>query len=197
MNYLAHAWLSFNEPELLAGNLISDFVKGKIKFNYTGGVFTGIELHRAIDGFTDTHDATRRAAEVFRPYYRLYAGAFVDVVYDHFLARDENEFPAGGLLSFSENVYRQLAPFVPQAPERFQQLFPHMRSQNWLFNYQYRWGIERSFRGLVHRATYMTESQTALALFDTYYALLESCYRQFIPEVHAFARNWLDARQNH
>jgi hypothetical protein len=29
MNYLAHAYLSFNEPDILVGNLISDFVKGK------------------------------------------------------------------------------------------------------------------------------------------------------------------------
>jgi acyl carrier protein phosphodiesterase len=29
MNYLAHAYLSFGEPDILAGNMISDFVKGK------------------------------------------------------------------------------------------------------------------------------------------------------------------------
>lgn len=29
MNYLAHAYLSFDEPEILVGNMISDFVKGK------------------------------------------------------------------------------------------------------------------------------------------------------------------------
>lgn len=34
MNYLAHAYLSFNDPEILVGNLISDFVKGKKKFDY-------------------------------------------------------------------------------------------------------------------------------------------------------------------
>ena len=192
MNYLAHAWLSFNEPGILAGNLVSDFVKGKAKLNYSGDVRRGIELHRAIDAFTDTHEATRAAKEVFRPHYRLYAGAFVDVVYDHFLARDEKEFPPGRLESFSETVYRQMAPYVPQMPERFQQMFPYMREHNWLLNYRYRWGVERSFGGLVRRAAYMDESQTALAVFDEHYALLQSCYRQFAPEVYAFARGWLD-----
>ena len=33
MNYLAHAYLSFNKPDILAGNIISDFVKGKKKFD--------------------------------------------------------------------------------------------------------------------------------------------------------------------
>ena len=31
VNYLAHAYLSFGDPEILTGNLISDFVKGKKK----------------------------------------------------------------------------------------------------------------------------------------------------------------------
>ena len=191
MNYLAHAYLSFNEPGILAGNLISDFVKGKAKYNYAPDVLKGIDLHRAIDEFTDTHDVTRQAKEVFRPHYRLYAGAFMDVVYDHFLATDETRFPEGALAAFSEKVYRQLEPYVSLAPERFQQLFPHMRTQNWLLNYQYRWGIERSFRGLVHRAAYMQESQTALELFDKHYPFLQSCYRQFFPELYAFAQQSL------
>ena len=61
MNYLAHAYLSFNEPEILVGNMISDFVKGKKKFDYSPGVQKGIALHRAIDNFTDYHTATKAA----------------------------------------------------------------------------------------------------------------------------------------
>jgi acyl carrier protein phosphodiesterase len=84
MNYLAHAYLSFGHPGILTGNMISDFVKGKKKFDYPSEVQQGIALHRAIDQFTDTHEATREAKQVFRPAYRLYSGAFVDVVYDHY-----------------------------------------------------------------------------------------------------------------
>ena len=65
--------------------MISDFVKGKKKFDYPAGIQKGIMLHRHIDNFTDTHEATREAKEIFRPHYRLYSGAFVDVVYDHCL----------------------------------------------------------------------------------------------------------------
>ena len=45
MNYLAHAYLSFGYSELLVGNLISDFVKGKKtgkgKFECEGSTYTG------------------------------------------------------------------------------------------------------------------------------------------------------------
>ena len=66
MNYLAHAYLSFNNPEILTGNMISDFIKGNKKLNYISGIQKGIMLHRAIDEFTDNHPATKLAKEFFR-----------------------------------------------------------------------------------------------------------------------------------
>ena len=61
MNYLAHAYFSFNHTDILTGNMISDFVKGKKKYDYPPGIQKGIALHREIDEFTDAHEATRLA----------------------------------------------------------------------------------------------------------------------------------------
>jgi acyl carrier protein phosphodiesterase len=80
MNYLAHAYLSFEDTDVLAGNMMSDYVKGKTQYNYPPAVQRGIRLHRAIDAFTDQHEATRNIAALFKPHYRLYAGAFTDIV---------------------------------------------------------------------------------------------------------------------
>jgi len=188
MNYLAHAYLSFDHEEILVGNLISDFVKGKKKFNYAQGVQKGIALHRAIDTFTDGHEATKLAKNVFRPHYRLYSGAFVDVVYDHFLATDSSEFSEETLESFSENVYDILDRHIDYLPERFTRMFPYMKLQNWLFNYRTKWGTEASFGGLVKRARYITESETASSLFEEHYKTLHECYKMFFPEVKSFAQ---------
>lgn len=187
MNYLAHAYLSFNQPEILVGNLISDFVKGRKKFDYSPGIQKGIALHRGIDHFTDTHEVTREAKEIFRPHYRLYAGAFTDVVYDHFLATDKNEFSAESLLQFSLTVYETVTPFVPLLPEKFRQMFPYMQQQNWLNNYQYNQAIGRSLAGVVRRSAYLTESATAFQLFEMHYGHLQDCYRRFFPELKKFA----------
>jgi acyl carrier protein phosphodiesterase len=186
MNYLAHAYLSFNEPEILTGNLISDFVKGKKKFDYSPGIQKGISLHREIDNFTDTHPVTREAKEVFRPDYRLYAGAFMDVVYDHFLATDKNEFTAESLLQFSANTYKLVEPFTAVLPAAFQKMFPYMQQQNWLNNYQYAWGIERSMAGLVRRSAFLSESDTAFSLFEKNYQHLQECYSRFFPALKNF-----------
>lgn len=193
MNYLAHAYLSFDDPEILTGNLISDFVKGRRKFDYPERIQKGIMLHRAIDTFTDEHAATHRAKQVFRPHYRLYSGAFVDVVYDHFLACDEGEFTASSLFDFSQRVYAALDKQVAWLPDRFALMFPYMKSQNWLYNYREKWGTGKSFGGLVHRAAYLIESDTAYQLFDSHYQLLQDCYRQFWADMKPYARRMFDA----
>ena len=166
MNFLAHAYLSGNQTEILIGNMISDFVKGSKKFDYSPGIQAGIMHHRAIDTFTDQHPVTREAKKIFKQAYGLYAGAFMDVVYDHYLANDKNEFKAEQLTVFAENTYILLEPFMPQAPERFQKMFPYMKQQNWLNNYRYKWGIAQSLAGVVRRSAYLTESDTAFALFE-------------------------------
>lgn len=189
MNYLAHAYLSFGNDELIIGNMISDFVKGKKQYDYPKGIQKGIALHRAIDNFTDTHEATKKAKEFFRPYYRLYSGAFVDVVYDHFLANDENEFTESSLLTFSEKIYDVLGQHLNQLPRQFAYMFPYMRNQNWLFNYRTKWGTEKSFGGIVHRSFYLTESATASTVFEKFYLSFKECYRSFFPELKKFAKN--------
>ena len=154
MNYIAHAYLSFEQPEILVGNMISDFVKGKTKFNFPPGIQNGIMFHRAIDEFTDTHPVTKEAAAFFQPAYRLYSGAFVDVVYDHFLALDINAFKAtGDLQNFTTMVYETLEEKISLLPPNFQKIFPYMKQHNWLYNYRYREGIEKSFVELLRSAT--------------------------------------------
>jgi acyl carrier protein phosphodiesterase len=192
LNYLAHAYLSFNHEEILLGNLISDFVKGKKKLEYSEGIQKGITLHRAIDNFTDTHPVTKKAKDFFRPCYRLYSGAFIDVVYDHFLANDEKEFTEVSLRNFAEQVYTIIDPHVNHLPGRFARTFPYMKMQNWLYNYRSKWGTERSFEGVVRRAAYLTESDTASSLFEEYYKELEQCYREFFPDLKLFARHLFD-----
>jgi acyl carrier protein phosphodiesterase len=187
LNYLAHAYLSFNDPEILVGNLISDFVKGKKKFDYPPGIQSGIALHRKIDAFTDDHPVTKNAKEFFRADYRLYSGAILDVVYDHFLANDPEEFTEQSLLAFSQKTYGVLERNENFLPPRFAMMFPYMKTQNWLFNYRTRWGTAKSLGGLVRRAAYLTESDTAFRIFEEHYQLLQDHYRQFWADLKSFA----------
>lgn len=168
--------------------MISDFVKGKKKFDYPVAVQKGIALHRSIDTFTDAHAATKEAKEIFRPGYRLYAGAFVDVVYDHYLATDANEFAEQSLFDFSQQVYETLDKYVSLFPPVFSHMYPYMKQHNWLYNYREKWGIEKSLGGVVRRSLHLQESDTAYRLFEENYQPLQGCYRHFWADLKPFAR---------
>jgi acyl carrier protein phosphodiesterase len=192
MNYLAHARLSFNMPDILAGNMISDYVKGKKQYDYPAAMQKGIKLHRFIDEFTDNHAATKEMKEYFKPHYRLYAGAFCDVTYDHFLANDPNEFESEEMLqNFASSVYESLKKNELLFPEPFKKMLPWMQSQNWLFNYRSRWGTEKSFEGLVRRSQYLNDSTAAFEIFNEHYDQLQVLYQRFYPEIKAFAAHQL------
>lgn len=191
MNYLAHAYLSFNHPPVLVGNMISDFVKGKNKFAYTPQVQTGILLHRFIDSFTDTHPVTLEAKKVFRPAVGLYSGAFMDIVYDHFLALDATELPENEWMRFAGETYQTLAAFRDILPERFARQLPYMTAQNWLYNYRFEKGVENSFKGLAKRAAYLQSSSGAYLCFLKEYDYLSASYQSFFKDVKIFAADRL------
>src|SRR5688572_1439715 len=140
MNYLAHAYLSFNNEKVLVGNMISDFVKGSTRFRYERLIQEGIMLHRKIDAYTDSHEMTRQVKEIFRPEYRLYSGPIVDIIYDHFLAKDATMFEKDRLMAFTHEVYEVLEKYAAILPARFLYMLPYMKSENWLFNYQFHTG---------------------------------------------------------
>ena len=187
MNYLAHAYLSFEHPEILAGNMISDFVKGKKKFEYPILIQHGITLHRLIDAYTDTHPTTKAANKIFKPFVGLYAGAFTDIAYDHFLAMDSNELTEIEWQNFASATYATLQNNVQFLPERFARMLPFMQTQNWLYNYRHNWGIANSFEGLVRRAKYLTNSTQAFEAFEEGYNTLHVCFKEFFPAVKAYS----------
>lgn len=187
VNYLAHAYLSFGDPEVLTGNIISDFVKGKKKYDYPQGILKGINLHRLIDEFTDDHPVTRALCKIFRPWYRLYSNALIDVIYDHYLAAELSAAGAKNFEKFTLEVYSSIEQNRQLLPATFNNIFPYMKQHNWLYNYQFAWGIEKSLAGLVHRAKYLSDSRTAFELFEKHYDEFAAGYQAFFPSLNNFA----------
>ncbi len=193
MNFLAHAYLSFNKEEIIVGNMISDYVKGKKKFDYSQNIQQGIFLHRAIDNFTDQHPVIKEAKKLFVIPYRLYAGALIDVAMDHFLAIDKNKFEVyGDLFLFSESIYNTMQSHLEECPTLFQKIFPYMKRQNWLTNYGELDGIDMAFDGLVRRAEYLSDSSEAKKIFHANYNELKNYYEIFFVELETYSLEVID-----
>src|SRR5437588_3532737 len=89
----------------MIGNFSADFVKGKKKDEYPVRIRQGIELHRAIDDFTDHHAITARSKDRLRKKYGKYSGVITDLYYDHFLAADFSDYHELPLQEFSQRTY--------------------------------------------------------------------------------------------
>lgn len=191
MNYLAHAYLSFNDQSLTVGNMIADYVKGKQWQEYETGIRQGIQLHRAIDTFTDTHPVTLAARAYFQPSCGRYSAVFIDIVYDHFLATDATIFTDSSLPAFSKQVYKILSAHHDMLPPVFQQVFRYMQQHDWLYNYRFMDGIYKSFNGIVHRAKYLDVTADApYAVLEKHYDTLADHYRTFFPQLVSFVKSY-------
>ncbi len=188
MNYLAHAFLSFHHPQILVGNMISDYVKGKKQYDYSPQVQAGIQLHRAIDSFTDEHLKVKEAKKIFKDELGTYSGAFIDIAFDYYLANDKTKFKTEKELHFfALGCYDVLENNTSIFPEKFARLFPYMKTQNWLYHYKDDYGIQQSFRGLTNRAKYINKNHNAFEIFIHNKKILQQFYEIFITDLHAFA----------
>jgi acyl carrier protein phosphodiesterase len=192
MNFLAHAYLSQGQPGIITGNLISDFVKGSKQYELPERVHYGIRLHRNIDQFTDGHECTQVVKSLFRKDYRLYAGAFSDIVYDHFLANDGNRFKQNAdLESFTENVHQDLDNHLEILPENFLPVYRSMKQYGWLGHYGKDAAILKSFQSLVKRAVYMDHAERAFEIFLGNKNTILEAYEEFFPQLETFSQEKL------
>lgn len=135
MNYLAHLYLSGDDPQWMIGGLLGDFVKGPLSGEHPKPVEAGIQLHRRIDVFTDSQPEIQQAIARFEPPFRRFGGILTDLCYDHFLAAHWTKFHPRPLADFCQDFYRALAAFPGTLPTRAQRFCEIAPQVNWLENY--------------------------------------------------------------
>lgn len=188
MNFLAHAYLSFGNPEMLIGNLIADTIKGKQIETLPPSIQKGVQLHRLIDSYTDTHPVTIKAKEVFTEKAGRYNSPFLDVSYDHFLALDKNHEPKEGWEDFAQKCYQIIEQYHNVLPSRFCSMYLYMKKENWLYNYRHQWLIQRSFERLQKRASFLDDNASIFNDFLKYYKEIKESYDLFFPDLVAFVK---------
>ncbi|QOI96118.1 MAG: DUF479 domain-containing protein [Flammeovirgaceae bacterium] len=196
MNFLAHLYLSGNNPKIMVGNFIGDFVKGRnLAEQFEPDIAKGIELHRAIDEFTDSHQQVTHSKNRLRPKYRHYSGVIVDIFYDHFLARQWDEYHPEFLPDYAEQVYRLIDQHESILPREVKFMMPYMTKGNWLVNYAQLEGIHRALSGMARRTPYESKMDEAIEDLRQSYTDFKSEFDQFFPELAAFSKAWLDAHR--
>ncbi|MGV8945356.1 MAG: ACP phosphodiesterase [Lutibacter sp.] len=187
MNFLAHLFLSKNNKNILIGNFIADAIKGKDHENYPKEIQSGILLHRAIDYYTDTHPIVRKSKRRLHERYDHYAGVIIDILYDHFLAKNWRNYSEIPLTIYADNVYSFLQDNIETFPTEIQKLLPFMVEHNWLVSYASLEGIEKVLIGMNKRTKGISKMDMAIGDLVQHYDEFESDFTIFFKDLVQFS----------
>jgi acyl carrier protein phosphodiesterase len=192
MNFLAHLYLSGDNPKIRVGNFIGDFVKGKnLADRFDADIAKGISLHREIDWFTDTHLVVKQSKDRLRPKYRHYSGVIVDIFYDHFLAKNFDKYSTHLLPDFAEMCYATIQQHNAILPEEVKHMLPYMINGNWLVNYSKLEGIQKALSGIARRTRFESKMEESVTDLRESYEDFKKEFDIFFPDLISNTEMWL------
>jgi acyl carrier protein phosphodiesterase len=188
VNHLAHLFLAAPGAESLIGNLAGDFVKGPLGDRFTPGIRAGIQQHRGIDAFTDSHPAAAAFRRVLTPEYGHYARVIADMFFDHFLACRFEEFSGESLDAFLERTYAVIDRHVDELPGGLRALYPRIRDEGWLQSYRDVEGIRFALQNMSWRFSRRPELASAARHLVDSRAELERQFETLFRDAMEFSR---------
>ena len=191
MNYLAHIYLSGDHELITIGNFMADHIKGNKYKTFPEDLQKGILLHRQIDSFTDTHKIVKISKRRLNDRYGLYRGVVIDILYDHFLAKNWKDYSEIDLPTYTQNFYGSLTRNFDILPEKIQYMSKYLIRDNWLLSYAEKEGIQKVLEGMNRRTKNRSQMDLAINDLEAHYEDFETDFQQFFDELIAFTDNKL------
>ena len=191
MNFLAHIYLSGDNDLIKIGNFMADGIRGKQFEHFPEEVQKGIILHRSIDTYTDSHDVFRQSTKRLHEKYHHYAGVIVDIIYDHFLAKNWTKYSDEKLDDFINRFYTSLHENYPVLTEKTQRIMPTMIQENWLSSYQTVEGIRYILTQMDRRSKNLSKMQFAGNELVEFYPEFEHEFTLFFEDIKEHSKHKL------
>ncbi|MBX7182310.1 MAG: ACP phosphodiesterase [Bacteroidia bacterium] len=183
MNFLAHLYLAYPDPDLMLGNFIADAVKGNPESRYSGRILDGIRMHRQIDHFTDNHPINKEFNAFLRPQFGKFAGVVSDIFHDHYLAIN---WPLSSQLdNFASDFYQFAQNRMDELPQKVKYLLPFMIEQNWLLTYNSISGIGKICAQMGNRIQHQNTLHFAQDFLENNYSDVSNFSMLFFPEIES------------
>ena len=184
MNFLAHAFLSGDDDNVLIGNFIADAVKGNNIDKFSEDIHKGILLHREIDKYTDHHPVFIQSRNRIEEEYGRYSGVVIDIYYDHFLAKNWEQYSNTDLSEFALKVYGLMLANYSILPPKSRRILPFMIIHNWLVGYSRFKDLQWVFNGMSRRSKkYNSGMEKAVESLKNDYENFENDFQKFFPEM--------------
>ncbi len=192
MNFLAHTYLSGCNEDIIVGNFMGDYVKGRNYVAFPEQVKKGILIHRDIDTFTDMHSITRRSKVRIASRYHKYAGIIIDIFYDHFLASMWDRFSTLSLQEFVNRTYDLLKRNYRVLPSAIKMWFPTFLENNWMMAYQTVDGIELVLERMAANTSLPDHASYAVEVLSHSYEYFREDFLEFFPLIIQFLEEKYD-----
>ena len=151
----------------------------------------GINLHRAIDAFTDRHEIFRASRGLIEGVtLRRYSPIFIDMFYDHFLAKHWSTFSDQSLESFVGEFHDSIEDHRESLPEPALTRLREIRDGKLLLSYQDTSGIEKALQRIGRRTRRNVDLERGIESLHNHYGELLAHFHQFYPQLERHAANF-------
>lgn len=190
MNFLAHLYLSGNDEQVMVGNFIADWVRGKKFDAYTPRIVKGILMHREIDSFTDHHPLVKQSKAFFYESHQRYSGIVTDIVYDHFLSSHWKKYSVMNRLDFISSVHSILYRYRFFFPGHSKIILPSLVHNGWLHHYISFYGLEQVLQRMSLRTSLPEMTGSAIDILRQNYSTIEGHFESFFDELRLHIEEW-------
>ena len=186
MNYLAHTYLSGNNDDIKIGNFLGDWVKGCDYLKYDEDIRTGITMHRNIDSFTDQHPIVYKSAARFQLRYAKYSRVVIDILYDHFLAKNWKDFSDVSLHDYVNQMHNLILNKIELLPDRLRNFLPEFMNERWIERYATLDGIRDVLNTMSKRTSLPNETHFAISVMEAHYQEFRYEFIDFFGQIIEF-----------
>jgi acyl carrier protein phosphodiesterase len=173
-------YLSGDDDQLMIGNFMGDFVKGRLVGRFPPRIEQGIALHRRIDSYASRSDLFQQSRRRLDPSYGLYRGVLVDLFYDHFLAATWSDWSTEPLAAYLARTEGVISANSELLPERLQSLVPYIFAEL-LPSYAEVSGIGRALARMARRVRRDNPLAGGEAELLRHYGDLQTDFNAFLP----------------
>ena len=186
MNHFAHLVLSQPTLESTVGNLLGDFARGVDAELLPPAVRAGLDNHRAVDRFTDTHPRVVEMKRAFSPKRRRFAGIALDIYFDHLLIRHWDRFERRDLDRLIGEFYRRMDAARDLMPgENMRRVTRRMIEYDWFGSYRDLDAVAESLDRVAARIRFRNDFADAIEDLLHNREMIREGFLEFYPQLRA------------
>ena len=184
MNHFAHLALSQPTVESTVGNLLGDFARGLDQQKLSAAVMAGLQNHRAVDRFTDSHPLVKAMKRTFSAGRRRFAGIALDIYFDHLLINHWSRFESRNLETLINELYRRMHAGHHMMPgENMRRVTRRMIDYDWFGSYREIDAVAEALDRVAERIRFANRFANAIEDLVRNHDMIRDGFFEFYPQL--------------